>query len=216
MTCTIQHMLPLLVSVALVAGRIEDEYLDKIKVTTGADTLGKRKWDLAAIMGLRIWLVLCCVLDIYVWSTMAIYLSSSTGGAFFIVISVWRIGMMTYYFQVIESGDKDDQAYLPWRLLGAVVVLPLYVFGMLAFCKAISGLVAGILGTLFSGAIYAVYRWTAMGENVLYMSLIVLNTLVGIFLNLGGGLLAFCATVYGYYTRIIYDHTSYSTVKLKH
>lgn len=180
------------------------------------DTLEKRKWSREAVMGLRIWLVLCCVLDIYVWSSMAIFLSSSSGGAFFIVISVWRIGMIAYYFIVIESGSRDDAGSVAWRLVGAILVLPLYLFGMLAFCKEISGALAAILGVLFAGASYAAYKKTALGDNVLYFLLVVLNTFVGIFLNIGGGIIALCATTYGYYTRQLRDHTSYSTVKLKH
>ena len=144
-----------------------------------------------AVMGLRIWTVASFFIDVWVWSTTAMYQSSSTGGGFFIGVTVVRFKLYAFMVRLMSTRPtKDDDS---GSIIFGVVVLPAYLIATLVISDTMSVLGA----TLLVLSIFAVYVLSFGWRNFGLLNDL-LATLLGIVTNLGLGLLVPLSIRYAY------------------
>ena len=176
-------------------------------------------YDNLAVMTLRIWIVCSALIDVYIWSAIAIHVSGGFyKGVFSNIVAFIRVFHLMYFIYVIHetplgtaakgTADGRPPSKCTWkyfvaelhRLMMAGRAFLLVYVGIMLYLVAKKRLL-GVVCILIAVLLGIGYTWyTKDGQKhqwILYLNLITFNTLLGILLNLGAGGLAFCATCYG-------------------
>lgn len=140
-----------------------------------------------AVMGLRIWTVASFFIDVWVWSTTAMYQSSSTGGGLFIGVTVIRFMLYAYMVHLMSTRAPEDDNDRGSMIFG-LVVLPLYIIWTLDNSNTMS-LSGAFLLVLSLFAVCVCCCVCCFGVDNVRVLNGLLATLLGIVTNLGLGLL---------------------------
>lgn len=185
-----------------------------------------KMYDNLAVMTLRIWIVCSALIDVYIWSAIAIHVSGGFyKGVFSNIVAFIRVFHLMYFIYVIHetplgtgngvsSAGKSPPCKCTWKcfvaklhrlMMAGRAFLLVYISCMLWYVEkhqlaVVCFIIAVCLGIGYIGYTCCTKDGKKDGKKyqwILYLNLITFNTLLGILLNLGAGGLAFCATCYG-------------------